>query len=112
MYLNLYVHSILVRHRAELCGDSDILKYNLHICSENNFPTAAGLASSAAGYACLVSALAALYNVPGDISSIARRGSGSACRSVFGGWVCTNMLKYYMEFETSCFFDIFISRHY
>ena len=25
----------------------------LHICSENNFPTAAGLASSAAGYACL-----------------------------------------------------------
>ena len=25
----------------------------LHICSVNNFPTAAGLASSAAGYACL-----------------------------------------------------------
>ena len=25
----------------------------VHICSENNFPTAAGLASSAAGYACL-----------------------------------------------------------
>jgi len=25
----------------------------LRICSENNFPTAAGLASSAAGYACL-----------------------------------------------------------
>ncbi|GLV32099.1 Mevalonate diphosphate decarboxylase [Carabus blaptoides fortunei] len=76
-----------LRHRAELCGDSDTLKYNLHICSENNFPTAAGLASSAAGYACVVSALAALYNVTGDISSVARRGSGSACRSVFGGWV-------------------------
>ena len=26
---------------------------HFHICSENNFPTAAGLASSAAGYACL-----------------------------------------------------------
>ena len=25
----------------------------VHICSVNNFPTAAGLASSAAGYACL-----------------------------------------------------------
>ena len=30
----------------------------VHICSENNFPTAAGLASSAAGFACLVAALA------------------------------------------------------
>lgn len=29
------------------------LKYKLHICSVNNFPTAAGLASSAAGYSCL-----------------------------------------------------------
>lgn len=29
------------------------LEWKLHICSENNFPTAAGLASSAAGYACL-----------------------------------------------------------
>ena len=26
---------------------------HVHICSMNNFPTAAGLASSAAGYACL-----------------------------------------------------------
>lgn len=29
------------------------LDWKLHVCSENNFPTAAGLASSAAGYACL-----------------------------------------------------------
>jgi diphosphomevalonate decarboxylase len=67
------------------CGD--LLKWKLHICSENNFPTAAGLASSAAGYACLVSTLAALYQVEGDISAIARRGSGSACRSIYGGFV-------------------------
>ncbi|KAF6039273.1 MVD [Bugula neritina] len=30
---------------------------HVHICSENNFPTAAGLASSAAGYACLEDAV-------------------------------------------------------
>lgn len=63
------------------------MNWNIAICSENNFPTAAGLASSAAGYAGLVSALARLYDIQGDISSIARRGSGSACRSIYGGWV-------------------------
>lgn len=29
------------------------LSYKIHVATENNFPTAAGLASSAAGYACL-----------------------------------------------------------
>ncbi|GJQ71125.1 hypothetical protein Trydic_g1029 [Trypoxylus dichotomus] len=67
--------------------EGDVIDWNIHICSENNFPTAAGLASSAAGYACLVFALAKLYDVDGDISGLARRGSGSACRSVYGGWV-------------------------
>lgn len=62
-------------------------KWKIHICSINNFPTAAGLASSAAGYACLSAALAKLYKVNDDISAIARTGSGSACRSVFGGFV-------------------------
>ncbi|XP_041982390.1 diphosphomevalonate decarboxylase [Aricia agestis] len=65
----------------------EFLTWNVRICSENNFPTAAGLASSAAGYACLVCALAKLYKVTGDVSSIARLGSGSACRSVYGGFV-------------------------
>jgi len=61
--------------------------WKVHVCSENNFPTAAGLASSAAGYACLVSSLSKLYQVEGDTSVLARRGSGSACRSVLGGFV-------------------------
>nr|AZB52797.1 mevalonate diphosphate decarboxylase [Centranthera grandiflora] len=63
---------------------------HLHIVSYNNFPTAAGLASSAAGLACLVFSLAKLMNVKEDhskLSAIARQGSGSACRSLYGGFV-------------------------
>ncbi|KAK3691602.1 diphosphomevalonate decarboxylase [Vermiconidia calcicola] len=62
----------------------------LQIVSENNFPTAAGLASSAAGFAALVRAVADLYHLPAsptDLSRIARQGSGSACRSLMGGYV-------------------------
>nr|APU50937.1 mevalonate diphosphate decarboxylase [Phlomoides umbrosa] len=65
-------------------------KLNVHIVSYNNFPTAAGLASSAAGLACLVFSLAKLMNVKEDhskLSAIARQGSGSACRSLYGGFV-------------------------
>ncbi|XP_068117228.1 diphosphomevalonate decarboxylase [Hyperolius riggenbachi] len=68
-------------------GVSRILSDKVHICSVNNFPTAAGLASSAAGYACLVYTLAKLYGVEGELSEIARQGSGSACRSMYGGFV-------------------------
>ncbi|RFU36177.1 hypothetical protein B7463_g174, partial [Scytalidium lignicola] len=66
----------------------------LRIVSENNFPTAAGLASSAAGFAALVRAIADLYELPSsptDLSRIARQGSGSACRSLFGGYVAWQM---------------------
>lgn len=69
----------------------DWSKYKLSIKSHNNFPTAAGLASSASGLACFTACLAKLYNVveayPGEITTIARQGSGSACRSMYGGWV-------------------------
>ncbi|KAI9828565.1 MAG: hypothetical protein M1819_006557 [Sarea resinae] len=64
--------------------------YPLRISSVNNFPTAAGLASSAAGLAALVRAIADLYALPtspSELSLIARQGSGSACRSLFGGYV-------------------------
>eukprot|EP01104_Vermistella_antarctica_P013538 TRINITY_DN4115_c0_g1_i1.p1 TRINITY_DN4115_c0_g1~~TRINITY_DN4115_c0_g1_i1.p1 ORF type:complete len:401 (-),score=112.04 TRINITY_DN4115_c0_g1_i1:351-1526(-) len=62
-------------------------QYKVKIVSENNFPTAAGLASSASGYCCLVFALAQVFGVKGDVSAIARQGSGSACRSMYGGFV-------------------------
>lgn len=57
------------------------------IQSTNNFPTAAGLASSAAGFACLVFSLSQLLQLDCELSVIARRGSGSACRSMYGGFV-------------------------
>lgn len=34
-----------------------------------------------------VSVLARLYGVEGELSEVARRGSGSACRSMLGGFV-------------------------
>uniref|UniRef100_A0A8C9YD03 Diphosphomevalonate decarboxylase n=2 Tax=Sander lucioperca TaxID=283035 RepID=A0A8C9YD03_SANLU len=67
--------------------DSTCLSHKVHICSVNNFPTAAGLASSAAGFACLVYTLARVFGVEGELSAIARQGSGSACRSMYGGFV-------------------------
>ncbi|EDO36717.1 predicted protein [Nematostella vectensis] len=65
----------------------ELRNYGLCIYSKNNFPTAAGLASSASGYACLVLALSKLYHLDMELSSIARQGSGSACRSMYGGFV-------------------------
>jgi diphosphomevalonate decarboxylase len=66
-------------------------QYRVHIVSINTFPTGAGLASSAAGLACFVSTLAKLYaakeEYEGHFTAIARQGSGSASRSMFGGFV-------------------------
>ena len=62
----------------------------LAISSRNDFPTAAGLASSASGLAALATAVDAhcgLRLSDGERSALARRGSGSAARSVHGGFV-------------------------
>lgn len=60
------------------------------VVSKNAFPTASGLASSASGYAALAVAATRAAGValsPRALSILARRGSGSAARSVFGGFV-------------------------
>ena len=60
------------------------------ITTRNNFPTGAGLASSASGYAALVRAgeqALGLELAPRERSIVARQGSGSAARSIFGGFV-------------------------
>ena len=60
-----------------------------NVITENSVPTAAGLASSASGYAALVLALNNLFDWQLDgkaLSLLARLGSGSASRSVFNGF--------------------------
>lgn len=63
------------------------------VVSENRFPTASGLASSASGFAALAvaaSRAAGLDLSERDLSILARRGSGSAARSIYGGFVRMN----------------------
>jgi len=58
--------------------------------SENNFPIGAGIASSASAFAALPLAAAAALGLKlkeRELSILARRGSGSACRSVPEGFV-------------------------
>jgi diphosphomevalonate decarboxylase len=65
-------------------------KLYARVVSENNFPTGAGIASSAAAYAALsLAATRALeLNLSEvELSRLARRGSGSACRSIPPGFV-------------------------
>ena len=62
----------------------------LSIDSKNNFPTGAGLASSASGFAALTHAIDALCGLdmdPETQSGWARQGSASAARSLMGGYV-------------------------
>lgn len=72
----------LVRTRAVLALPAEVL-------SENTVPTAAGLASSASGFAALAVAASRAAGLELDetqLSELARRGSGSAARSIFGGF--------------------------
>ncbi|RMC28917.1 MULTISPECIES: diphosphomevalonate decarboxylase [unclassified Lactobacillus] len=62
---------------------------NLLVESYNHVPTAAGLASSSSAFAALAGAFAAYYDFQLDrqeLSRLARYGSGSASRSVYGGF--------------------------
>ncbi len=60
------------------------------VVSENNFPMGTGIASSASAFAALALAAtraAGLDLTEAELSRLARRGSGSACRSIPGGFV-------------------------
>lgn len=64
--------------------------YRYHVATYSNIPIAAGLASSACGFAALVQALNAHHHwqlSERELSILARQGSGSACRSLWHGFV-------------------------
>ncbi|MCC7358220.1 MAG: diphosphomevalonate decarboxylase [Anaerolineales bacterium] len=73
----------LIRERAGLRAFA-------RVESKNNFPAGAGIASSASAFAALSvagAAAAGLKLTEAELSALARRGSGSAARSVPGGFV-------------------------
>ncbi|MFC2043209.1 diphosphomevalonate decarboxylase [Chloroflexota bacterium] len=80
------------RVRALLDRVRDMAGFALHarIYSHNNFPAGTGIASSASAFAALTVAAccaAGLELSQRDLSRLARTGSGSACRSIPGGFV-------------------------
>jgi diphosphomevalonate decarboxylase len=81
----LRVSAILdeVRRKAGFRSKAEVI-------SENNFPSGAGIASSASAFAALAVAAtraAGLEWSERELSVLARHGSGSACRSIPGGFV-------------------------
>ncbi|MHD0368869.1 diphosphomevalonate decarboxylase [Mammaliicoccus sciuri] len=78
----IYQFMNLVRERSHT-------SHYAYIESVNYVPTAAGLASSASAFAALAAACNEALNLnmsDKDLSRLARRGSGSASRSIFGGF--------------------------
>lgn len=74
---------------SSFCGGFCPSNYFFDIDTHNNIPTAAGLASSASGFAALVLAFDQLFGWELDktkLSILARLGSGSACRSLWNGF--------------------------
>ena len=66
------------------------VSHKARVVSNNNFPMAAGIASSASGFAALTVAASAALGLQLDatqLSAVARQASGSASRSLFGGFV-------------------------
>lgn len=79
----------LIRHLDRIRQFAGVA-YRARVSSRNNFPMASGIASSASGFAALTVAACRALGLDPDatqLSAIARRGSGSASRSLFGGFV-------------------------
>lgn len=76
-----YIHKLQQRY-----GFNDHFK----VSSINHVPTSAGLASSASAFAALATSFASSYHLSlnkKELSKLARLGSGSATRSIYGGFV-------------------------
>ena len=82
-------HDRVVAHLDRVRALSNI-NTKASVLSHNNFPAGTGLASSASAFAALTvaaCAAAGLRLATDELSRLARHGSGSACRSVPGGFV-------------------------
>ena len=72
--------------RLRRAAGSDV---HFQVETENNFPSSAGLASSSSGFAALTVACARILELDlsaAQLSALARTGSASAARSLFGGF--------------------------
>jgi len=79
-----------VGHMLDLIRALAKTDQHAEVSSQNNFPSGAGIASSASAFAALAlagSQAAGLTLTERELSRLARRGSGSACRSIPGGFV-------------------------
>ena len=85
----------VVKHLNRVAEYLHMERDSFDVVSSNNFPTGTGIASSASAFAALTLAAVAemagrekaqelLENFPKELSSLARRGSGSAARSIEG----------------------------
>ncbi|KRN88658.1 diphosphomevalonate decarboxylase [Ligilactobacillus ceti] len=107
-------HDEKVSHFMDIVRDLANISTFAKIDSTNHVPTMAGLASSASAYAALAlaaSQAAGLNLDRKDLSRLARRGSGSASRSIYGGFVewqaGTNDLdSYAVPFEEDVDWDL------
>lgn len=92
-HLKVFRHLDFLRHQLNTTG-------HLIVTSQNTFPTGCGIASSASGFAALTIAATAAWTGHSDWNALAlknasrenlahwaRQGSGSAGRSLFGGYV-------------------------
>lgn len=88
-------HEVTENEKKKIISLVDIVRkdFNINksvlINTQNNFPTASGLASSASGFAALAYAIDKVFELYLDdkeISKYARLGSGSASRSIYGGF--------------------------
>jgi len=79
-----------VSYILDIVRDMANIQERAEIVSENNFPSGAGIASSASAFAALAlsgSKAGGLNLNEAELSRLARRGSGSASRSIPGGFV-------------------------
>ncbi len=79
-----------VSHILDLIRGMANIKDRAEVMTENNFPSSAGIASSASAFAALAlagSKAAGLDLGEPELSRLARRGSGSAARSIPSGFV-------------------------